>query len=143
MRVFHDVAQPLIGLAANRVVELTKDLINSPEEALPGEFLEAFENNCVWRRYLFTIRGRRDNYQGEVRAQYSMLSAVPLSKGSAAATAMSTLLKYVPNAFAGSRNSKKRCHLEANEETEETENIDPKRLKAADTTTSLQAPPVV
>eukprot|EP01054_Gregarina_sp_Poly1_P010040 Gregarina_sp_Poly_1__10039@NODE_673_length_6834_cov_120_707699_g375_i1_p2_GENE_NODE_673_length_6834_cov_120_707699_g375_i1NODE_673_length_6834_cov_120_707699_g375_i1_p2_ORF_typecomplete_len571_score68_65REPA_OB_2/PF16900_5/2_8e17REPA_OB_2/PF16900_5/1_4e02Rep_facA_C/PF08646_10/2_6e11DUF223/PF02721_14/0_0027DUF223/PF02721_14/4_7e02BRCA2_OB3/PF09104_10/0_1BRCA2_OB3/PF09104_10/1_1e02zinc_ribbon_2/PF13240_6/0_0044zinc_ribbon_2/PF13240_6/8_7e03POT1PC/PF16686_5/0_17_NODE_673_length_6834_cov_120_707699_ len=100
--LFHDQAQILLGKSANQIA----DWVDASKSDMHPELNELFEDTIVWKRYLWTIRGKRDQFRNQFRNNYAVVGAVPYTAGACAAACMTACLKLVPNIFDGAVNKR-------------------------------------
>jgi replication factor A1 len=67
--LFDDAAKKILGIDANTLAEY-RDTDTSKSTEI---FNEATFKSWVWR-----VRGKQDNYQGQVRVRYQVMDALPL-----------------------------------------------------------------
>jgi replication factor A1 len=67
--LFDEVAKKILGIEANELVESTEtDNVKATEA-----FNHANFSTWIWR-----VRGKQDNFQGQVRVRYQVLDAFPV-----------------------------------------------------------------
>jgi replication factor A1 len=67
--LFDDVGKKILGVDANTLMEYRETDVSKANDV----FSNANFTSWVWR-----VRGKQDNYQGQVRVRYQVLDAFPL-----------------------------------------------------------------
>ena len=83
--LFDDVAKKILGIEANELVE-SKETDN---EKATEAFDQANFSTWIWR-----VRGKQDNYQGQVRVRYQVTDAWPVDYKSESARLIKLIQSY-------------------------------------------------
>ena len=83
--LFNDSAQKVLGVDASTLVEYKETDTAKANEV----FNKANFNTWVWR-----VRGKQDNFQGQVRVRYQVLDAFPVDYKSESARLVKLIQSY-------------------------------------------------